>query len=65
MIQGTDFYPVGDWTNSRCPGSLIGHNINVTRVVWTGKMGKQATGIQTCLSCGASRRVIQYASKAR
>jgi hypothetical protein len=58
MIQASDFRPVGEWSNRRCPDSMIGHNINVTRIVWSGTLNGRSTGTQTCLACGATRSVM-------
>lgn len=65
MQHGKDFYTVGGFSSLRCPGSLIGHNMNCCRVEWTHTMGKQRVGWLVCLNCGDRIRAIEYASKAR
>lgn len=58
-----EWYITGEWSARRC--SMIGHNLDCVRVTWKGKIGKQMWGTATCLNCGATARVMQYAKYAR
>lgn len=66
MQYGKDYYMTGSWSESSCSVQSIagGHPRTRVTVEWTGKMGKQRTGTMTC-PCGATARVIEYASRAR
>lgn len=65
MQQGKDFYTVGAFSNLRCSGSLVGHNINACRVEWDNLSAYRRIGWLVCLNCGDRCRVIEYAAAAK
>jgi len=54
------FYATGAFDHGCANG---GHPVTAAHVVWRTAIGGRQVGVQTCPTCSATRRVIEYAKR--